>query len=366
MLAQQQPQLVVAEITTATRVERVARFVDIDRSAVPAPHADFFSDPARRHYELHAALVAGLHGGVVLGTQGVVLFNDRIVGDTFRSLQAEPHAPMLAEIRPGSVTLRPGQPARTRIVPGLAFCGFGPIWMDLGHWLLATLPRLVAYAQLRRRFPELRLVLPALPANSVYTETLALLSISADDIVTVGADEALVCEDLMVTTAFDLWSVSPFCHHAAQFLSRHLPPSRGDATTFSRIFLRPRGAPGRLSNFGAIAPVLERCGFACVFIEDLSLRQRIAIMRQARMVVAEHGPPLAHILFARAGAMVLELFPPGALQPMFWSLASVVGLDFGTLVGDAGEDGGFAVPPEVLGGVLEAMIQAQAQQFDAS
>ncbi len=202
-------------------------------------------------------------------------------------------------------------------------------------------------------------MLPALPENSVHTETLALLSITADDIAVVGIDEALVCEELMVTTAFDLWSVSPFCHHAAQFLTRHLPPPRGDATTFGRIFLRPRAAPGRLSNFDAIAPLLERHGFACVFIEDLLLRQRIAIMRQARVVVAEHGPPLAHMLFAPMGAMVLKLVAPGGLQPMFWSLASVVGLEHGTLVGDDDGDGRFRVAPEVLSAVLDQMFRAE-------
>lgn len=358
-LARRQAGMVVAEIAAATGVRRVEPFAAIDGSGVPSSHGHLFTDPASRRYDLAPALVVGLRGGVVLGAQGLVLAGDRILGDSLRSLHAGPGAAMLARAGPDGIVLKPGQPARTRALPGPSFCGFGPAWGDLSHWLLASLPRLVAYAQLRRRFPELRLVLPALPDNSVHTETLALLSIGADDIAVVGADEALVCEELMATTAFDLWSVSPFCHHAAQFLTRHLPPPRGDATTFRRIFLRPRAVPGRLSNFDAIAPLLERHGFACVFIEDLSLRQRIAIMRQARIVVAEHGPPLAHILFARAGAMVLELVAPGGLQPMFWSLASVTGLQHGTLVGDGDGDGGFSVAPDVLSGVLDQLLRAE-------
>jgi hypothetical protein len=361
VLARHRPERLVAELAPSTPVSRVPCFAAIDGSGVLSQHGGFFGDPERLHYDAPAALVASLAGGIQLGTSGLVLFDDRIVGDTFRTLPSGPASPMVADILPDRVVLRPGQPARIRLVPGQVMCGFGPLWHDLAHWLLATLPRLVAYAQLRRRFPELRVVLPEIPPTSVYSETLALLSIEADDIVTIAPDEALICQDLLTTGAFDLWSVSPFCLQAARTLARNLPWPRGDSATFRRIYLRPRASPGRLGNFDDIAPVLERHGFAGVFIEDLTLRQRIAIMRQAQMVIAEHGSVMSHMLFAGAGAMVLEIFPPGAVQPLFWSVASVAGLQYGMLVGDPGADDRFTLRPEVLDNVIETMIRRQAE-----
>ncbi len=145
-LTQRQPQLLVAEIAGATWVRRVAPFAGIDGSGVPSQHGHFFTDPARRRYDLHGVLVAALPGGAVLGAQGLVLAGGCIVGDTFRSLHAGPDAAMLVQAGPDGITLKPGQPARTRILAGPSFCRFGPAWSDLAHWLLATLPRLVAYA----------------------------------------------------------------------------------------------------------------------------------------------------------------------------------------------------------------------------
>jgi capsular polysaccharide biosynthesis protein len=66
-----------------------------------------------------------------------------------------------------------------------------------------------------------------------------------------------------------------------------------------------------------------------------SLADRIALLRHASAVVAPQGGALAECAFCPEGAGVLELLGPADPSPVFWSLASVCGLRYGYVVGEA-------------------------------
>jgi capsular polysaccharide biosynthesis protein len=180
-------------------------------------------------------------------------------------------------------------------------------------------------------------------------------------------NEVLTCDELYVTNAFDLWMFSPYCATAARELARIVEPEF-DAEEERPVFIHRRSGPRLLENFDSLAGELDQRGFITLDVETMSIRQTIAKLRAAPLVVGEHGDELAALLFCRPGTPVLELFNPACLQPIFWSMASCMDLRYGFLVGNHVSDAGFPepswnsdyeVPPEALRSALDAVGSPQ-------
>jgi len=63
-------------------------------------------------------------------------------------------------------------------------------------------------------------------------------------------------------------------------------------------------------------------------LEELPIRDQIATVRNADVVVAEHGAGLSHIVFCRPGTVVVELASPYWRNPCFWLLAGQVECEY--------------------------------------
>jgi capsular polysaccharide biosynthesis protein len=82
-------------------------------------------------------------------------------------------------------------------------------------------------------------------------------------------------------------------------------------------------------NEEAVVAVLRARGFESVDPGALSVVEQIRTFAEAAVIVAPHGAALVNLVFASAGARVIELFPAGSLLPDFWRLASgVPGLEY--------------------------------------
>jgi len=58
------------------------------------------------------------------------------------------------------------------------------------------------------------------------------------------------------------------------------------------------------------------------------LLEQVALFMNASHIVAPHGGGLTNIVFCNAGCRVVELFGPKYVNPCYWSLAELVGLDY--------------------------------------
>jgi capsular polysaccharide biosynthesis protein len=247
--------------------------------------------------------------------------------------------------------------------------GHSGAWANYAHWLNEALPRLVAFTQAREHFPDLKLLLPPLPPGSFQAQTLDLLKIDPAWVEEAAADEALTCEMLLTSSAFDLWSVPPYCRLAAERLVA-AAEAAGSAPGLGPIVYIPRaGAQRQVRNFAALAAALQARGAQIADFGSMSLAQQIAAMRHARVVVGEHGDGLANILFCRPGTAVIELFNPASVQPAYWSTASCCGLAYGFLVGRhvptdrypaPDWNGDYEVPVEELLRTLDALADRPA------
>jgi hypothetical protein len=345
-------------LAAGERIVRSPPVVTSELDDAIAPYGRMFRDERERAYTLPEAFAGSVAGAAVLGHDGLVLYQDRILADTFRSLSA---GSLIASVLPDRLVLKADAGVVRRDLGGPHFCGVGGMWHDYGHWIFTTLPRLVAYLRLRVRIPALRLIVPHFAPGSFQAETLALLGIGPGDVVEIGATEAAVCSQLFVTNAFDLWQVSPFCRTAARRLAAAaLGPDAPRQAGFERIYLRSARNPLPVADFDGVRAVLALRGFQIVSTDEMSVREQIALFRQARIVVGEHGSALANLFFAAPGTKVLELFAPRAPQPMYWSVASVCGLSYGYYVAHETAAGQTELQATLFGWVLDAMLDGGA------
>ena len=337
-----------ALLAPQAHVERGDFIVKSGLDLALAAHGALMNHTSNGHYDAPETLLGALRDASVLGTDGLVINRGQLLGDTFRLLTSGNTAPLIHAILPDGVQLQPGTPTITRTVPEPLFAGFAGGWHDFGVWMVATLPRLVAFQALRSRLPDLKIVLPQLPPDSFQAQTLALLGIGPDAIVTIGPTEAISSPLLYVTSAFDLWQCSPYGIVAARHLAQSAPGAPGTA----RRFLLIRGAETRpLQNRAAAIAALESVGFVSSQLGSLPLAERIRAVRAADAIVAEHGSDLACIMFARPGTPVLELCGPAEPQPLFWTIATNAGLPYGFIAGKP-EPAGYSIPLDALAGAV--------------
>ena len=359
----------VVSLVGSKRLERVVPYFTSAVDVAVAPYGACFSDPGFAAYDAAETFVASLGAAAVIGPHGVVVHGGKVLADTFRDLQAGPAAPAIAALAPDHLVLQPQVSLDARKLPGAYFCGFSSCWFDDAHWLIGSLPRLVAFQHLRQARPELKLLLPRLPAGSLQEQTLALLGIPRAVDAEIESGEVVACEELLATGAFDLWRVPP------------VPPAGGTV----RRRARPGRAGARRRRAGAVAPAGRHAAYRelrCRGGPSCPPRLRGPVAARAdprgphprRMPRAthhwpKHGPPLAYTLFAGAGARLLELFAPAAAQPLYWSVASCASLDYGFLVGShraapgtiPGPGTTFEIPLDMLDRAVAAMLGSVSQ-----
>ncbi len=346
----------VLELTPPTAIARSAIIVRDGLDLAVAAHGGLMSEETNGRYTSPATLVGVLRDAMVLGEDGLVVHDGSLLGDTFRSFSSGPGAAVVHEATHNTVILWPGVPTGRRHETGPLFCGFAGGWRDYGLWTMTSMPRLVAFRALRDIQPELRVVLPHVPADSFQQTTLELLGIGPEMIVEIGPAEAVHTDLLHVTSALDLWQFSPYGYLAAQ---RIAALATSDTRARQRRWVYLRGpAPRAARNADEVSSVLAAANFETMRLEDMKLAAQIAIMQDAECIVVEHGPAIANLLYARRGTPVLELFAPADPQPLGWTLASHAGLPYGFVVGRQGTDGGYEFPLPVIHAALGRMFLA--------
>ncbi|MFE5320701.1 glycosyltransferase family 61 protein [Paenibacillus sp. NPDC056579] len=102
--------------------------------------------------------------------------------------------------------------------------------------------------------------------------------------------------------------------------------------TFERIYIR-RKHYRKIVNEDAIFGLLSQCGFISIELEALPLEQQIRLFYNAKIIVAAHGAGLANLVFCQPETHVIELFPPSFMEPHYWMLSRLMGLDYHMIVG---------------------------------
>ncbi len=81
----------------------------------------------------------------------------------------------------------------------------------------------------------------------------------------------------------------------------------------------------RCENEAAIADIAVRHGFVPVRLEDLTFDAQVDLFSGAEIVMGVHGAGFTNMLFAPAGALLIELHPAGHLPVFYRHLTGLMG-----------------------------------------
>lgn len=212
--------------------------------------------------------------------------------------------------------------------PGTYLSLAAPFSDAYAHWLLESLPRLIAFDRIPS--DDVQLILPR-ATHSYHYESLAMVGIDEAQCVTLGESHLEV--DVLY---FPSWIGGPGNLHpvAAQWyrdrFGTHLDPQPS-----RRFFITRRAADRRrLVNEEELEPILAEHGFEIVDPGELSFRQQVELFGQAEAVVTLHGSALANILFAPPGCKVMELRDPVHLDTCFYAVADVMQQEYWYLIAE--------------------------------
>jgi hypothetical protein len=216
-------------------------------------------------------------------------------------------------------------------------------WGDnYAHWMHEDLPRLLS-------------ALPSLPCETQFIvpdniakwrmESLMALGIDQAKIISLPQHVEMQCERLWFATilgSMQWFYTSPdvaqevsqkLIGYAAQQLSEE---DRTELPTSEYLFISRQGvANNRLVNEPELIKVLDKLGFDVVVMERYSLSQQVEIIKRASIVVGVHGAGLTNMMFAKPGALMVELQDDSYLcpRPWYWKLANCFACRYKTIIG---------------------------------
>lgn len=216
-------------------------------------------------------------------------------------------------------------------VPGATAVAAVALGMGYGHWLLEELPRLL---MLRRECPEEFAVIAH--TRPGFAREAFELGAFGWRLLEAGRYAHYACDRLIVPALAG--APGHPAARAVRCLEEFTAPWRAPTSDFGeRLYLsREKAGRRRVLNDAELGSRLEACGFRKIHAEELSWREQINAFSHARVIVAPHGAGLANLAFCRRGTRVVEFFNRAYVNPCYWRLAGMKGLDYHPLTTESG------------------------------
>jgi capsular polysaccharide biosynthesis protein len=213
------------------------------------------------------------------------------------------------------------------------------------HWFMDGLTRLIHLDA----FPaECRILIPKnLPAFAL--RSLELLGLSGRVVET--ADEDLRIERYWFAGPTMLSGCPDPC--GVEWLRRKFLPDR-QPVGHRRLYIE-RNAPTRsLANAHELREFFRERDWEIIDPGTLTLDEQIGVFGEAQFIVGVHGAAMTNLLWAPAGARVLELMPKHRRNGCYAGIALVAGQDHRTIVCPSDRKGEISVPLKLIAPCLSA------------
>jgi capsular polysaccharide biosynthesis protein len=192
----------------------------------------------------------------------------------------------------------------------------GPRDDNFYHFMIEKMPKVLAAERLAPVTCNAMFVSRSTP---FHVQSLRLLGIDGERCAFVNPALPLRLRRAAIIDDFGIW-LKP--HPEVKQIAR-APRSTPAVDTCRRLYIDRRAAhKRRMANQTDVATRLAELGFKAVVLEHLPLDEQIETVAQAEVIVAPHGAGLTHVMFARPGLKVLEIFPEGWSPHIFVRLAS--------------------------------------------
>ncbi|MDX2305226.1 MAG: glycosyltransferase family 61 protein [Microscillaceae bacterium] len=192
------------------------------------------------------------------------------------------------------------------------------------HWMFEVLPRLELIRQAGIEWTQIDKFIVNSCITQFQIDSLKTLGIPRSKIVECHWHPHIISDCLIVPSIPDY--VSPW---VCDFLRSNFLKNPIPAKPEKRLYIsRSRAAHRRVVNEEEVVEVLKKYFFQCVYLEEYSVEAQAKLMSQAELIVAPHGAGLTNLVFCAPGATLIELIYPLSVKKLFWSISSLMQLNY--------------------------------------
>lgn len=190
-----------------------------------------------------------------------------------------------------------------------------PFWKNFGHWTHDCMMRLYGIAD--RVPPDTLYIVPG-KIRPYQVEMLGYMGIPPERCVRIMPEDAWELETLYYVPPLQPETTHPVT--APWLRARMLSGAGVSGVPARRIFIsRRRAGWSRITNEAEVTRLVESYGLTPYVPEELSFRAQLELFAHVELVVGPHGSGFTNMLFARAGAIGLELFQPHHIDFCMWN-----------------------------------------------
>lgn len=212
------------------------------------------------------------------------------------------------------------------------------------HWFVDLLPRIELILRAGFSLDSIDWFLLHECDRPFQQETLAILEIPKEKIITTEAFPHIQADRLLVSSipssipsnllGYIQGTPQWVCNFLRdRFLPLAKPISRQKA--YEKIYISRRRARHRqVKNEREVMNTLESLGFVSICLESFSFREQISLLAGAKVVVAPHGAGLTNVVFCRPGTKIIEIFPASYIPNCYQIIANLTNLEYYALICD--------------------------------
>lgn len=199
------------------------------------------------------------------------------------------------------------------------------------HWLFDALPR-IHFLQKSGWFNKVDWFVVPCYKHGYQRDTLRLLGIGKEKVIE-GHQETHIQADTVIASSY-----ARHGEHIPSWLCDFLRKSfldivKPDLDAPSHIYISRNDTGSRVvMNEPELFALLEERGFRKVTLSNLAFLEQVKVFASAKFIVAPHGAGLANLVFCEKGTTVIELFADGYVLPLYYDLATKVGLNYRYMV----------------------------------
>jgi capsular polysaccharide biosynthesis protein len=194
------------------------------------------------------------------------------------------------------------------------------------HWMCDVLPRLLSA---KKHVANSYLLIPESYHSPFITETLA--AIPCKGIQTIPSSHYVFTKNLILpepicaTGNYNVQLMHEVKNRLTTFFNIRMPH-----TGCKNIYVsRKKAAYRKILNEAELLPILKKYNFEIIYFENHTLKNQIAIMSEAKIMIGLHGANLTNLLFMPAEGYLFELRSKNdAHNNAYFSLASAMNLHY--------------------------------------
>ncbi|WP_018478609.1 glycosyltransferase family 61 protein [Pontibacter roseus] len=208
---------------------------------------------------------------------------------------------------------------------------------NIGHWFLDVLPRLHLLRE-SGLYDEVDWFLVPSTRYSYQTETLELLGIPANKIITGMEYPHLVADRLIASTAprgshtlVPKW-LCQYIRDSFLPLVENEEPIGQKAESPYLYISRSDSAIRNVLNEQDLLEELKAYNFTSIVSSKYSILEKVRMFSQARVVLSATGAGLISMFFCKPGTKVIEIFNEGFVIEPFFDIATKIDLDYDYII----------------------------------